>query len=157
MLERARYRRQIKKLYKQAIRAGLTDLGVRMRNETARRLTTGETIVEDEPVLVGDAQSLTAASGSGLGRWGWMVLTSDRLIWAAYPERKRMEARLDDLDLVFSEDDKDTFKWTQRRERMVRKPVDEPVSVTLGFVDKSEIRPVIQAQVKDGRHGSNSE
>jgi len=143
-------------MYREAIRSGLTDLGVRMRNETARRLEPGETIVEDEAVLVGDAQDLAGNEGSGLGRWGWMILTSERVIWAAYPQKGRMEARLSDLDLMFTEEDMDTFRWIEQRGTSGwgrnKRPNMETVSVTLGFSKESEIRPAMHQLVNDKRH-----
>ena len=154
MLERTRYRRQVKKMYQKALRAGLTDLGVRMRNETATRLEPTETIVADEAVLVADAQTLNSSTGTGLGRWGWMVVTSERAIWAAYPERGRSEAQLTDLDLIFSEDDRDTFRWAEDREKFARKTKQETVSVTLGFSKKTEIRDVLHRSINDERHGA---
>lgn len=160
MLEQTRYRRKIRKMYKEAIRAGLTDLGVRMRNDTARRLGSDETIVEDEAVLVADAQSLNSSLGTGLGRWGWMILTSERVIWTAYPERGRMEAQLCDLDLMFSEDDRDTFRWIEQQGTIgmlhKKRPNLETVSVTIGFSEKSDIRPALHQSVNDKRHEVDS-
>jgi len=156
MFEEARRRRKINKMYRKAIGAGLMDLGVRMRNDTARRLVAGETIVEDEAVLVGDAQDLVGSAGSGIGRWGWMILTSERVIWAAYPEKGRMEARLSDLDLMFSEDNMDTFRWSEQRGTSGwgrnKRPNMETVSVTLEFSKESEIRPALHQLVNDERH-----
>jgi hypothetical protein len=152
MLDQRRYRRKIRKMYRQAVKAGLTDLGVRMRNETVLRLAPKETIVEDEPVLVADAQSLNSSTGTGLGRWGWMILTSERVIWAAYPERGRKEARFGDLDLMFSQDDRDTFRWVEERERYGWGPKQTVVSVTLGFSEKSDIRSALHGSVNDERH-----
>lgn len=143
MLDKQRIRRQMQRLYRKAVRAGLTDLGVRMRNETARDLRVGETIIEDEPVLVGDAQSLTSRKGSGLGRWGWMVITSERAIWSAYPDRGKSMVSLSELDLVFSEAELDTYRWNTKR---------RTTSVTLGFLSKSAIREILHSRANDNRH-----
>ena len=138
---------------KSAVKAGLSDLGVRMRNEVARNLEPSETIVEDEPVLVGDAQGLTT-TGSDLGKWGWIVLTSKRAIWAAFPDKANSRVLLSDLDLVFSEDDRDTYRWqvTSTRRKKTEKTT---ISVTLGFVEKSEVRDLMHEKVNDARHGSS--
>jgi hypothetical protein len=121
-----------------------------MRNEVARNLEPGETIVEDEPVLVGDAQGLTT-SGSGIGKWGWMVLTSSRAVWAAFPDKEKYEAQLSEFDLVFSEEDLDTYRWNVTSTRR-RKTETTLTSVTLGFVKKSEVRELLHERVNDARH-----
>lgn len=144
MLEKTQVRRQMRNLYRKAVRAGLTDIGVRLRNEIARVLGPEETIVEDEPVLIGDAQSPKARKGSGLGRWGWMVLTSRRAIWATLPDSRWIEADLKDLDLVFSEESLDTYRWRSSGRRVT--------SVTIGFIKKSEIRSMLQDRSNDSRH-----
>lgn len=69
------------------------------------------------------------------------------------PDKEKFEANLGDLDLVFTEGELDTFRWRQDETKR-RKTTTSTISVTIGFLKKSEIREMLYSSVTDTRHES---
>lgn len=126
-----RRRRTIRKLHRAALKAGLTDLGLRMRNEIARSLRPGEEILQDDAVLISDAQDLGQHSEQGLGRYGWMVVTNQRVFWAIVGSKHSTEVPARDLKRAYAEDDSETYRWDGRR---------KPIAVTFVFRAEDQVR-----------------
>jgi hypothetical protein len=131
VLEAARRRRAIRKHYRAALKAGLIDLGVRMRNEIACDLLLGEEILEDDAVLISEGEDVSRWSGAGQGRYGWMVVTNRRVFWAIVGSKRVTEVPAEDFERIYAEGDSETYRWQGRR---------KPVAVTFMFGQRDQVR-----------------
>ncbi len=138
-MEQWRYQRRLKRLYKAAVGMGLADLGLRMRNETAANPVDGEKMIEDDPVLITDAQAVVGTQWEA-GQYGWLVVTTHRARWAQLAESRIREAWLDDLHLFYREDEFDTYQWSDG---------GRTASVTFGFLRSSDTRAPLHDLVHD--------
>ena len=134
-LAQRRRRRSHRKLYRAALRAGLNDLGPRMRNEIAVSLRPGEAILDDDAVLIADTQGGSWTIGQltepSLSRYGWMVVTNQRVIWALPGSRRSTEVPARELRQIYAEEDAETYRWEGRR---------APNAVTFIFGEQSQVR-----------------
>lgn len=137
-IERRAQQRRFRRLYRKALGAGLTDLGLRLRNDTAASLWPGEEIVEDDAVLIASS-GVQRKWDLDLGTWCWLVLTTERVRWTTWKQRAVTEVSLSDLTLAYSEDEIDTFRWPGKRDRVE--------AVTMQFPAKSKTRALLMERL----------
>ena len=128
-------------MYHSATAAELTDLGRRMRKETAAVLRPGERMVEDDAVLVADG-ALSALTDTADQAWAWVMLTSQRLRWMRLGEDSAQEVDLEDLGHTDGSAWAETLCWTEVN--------GDAGLVTIWFPAESRARTLLASRLTDG-------
>jgi hypothetical protein len=128
-------------MYHAATAAELSDLGRRLRKETAAVLRPGEQMVEDDAVLVADGALSHFTDRAGRG-WAWVVLTSQRLRWMRLGDDTAQEVDLEDLGLTDGSERAETLCWTEVN--------GDAGLVTIWFPAESKARTLLASRLTDG-------